>query len=389
MEIRKLPAYINSMARSSRIILFGHSYGGWGALYVASKLDYPHLLFTFDPISLEDCSEGRFILKSKECQRFPSDINAASLENSHALWVNFYQRQGPIRSAKAPVTGNRAFNAYVNMDNVECGHRFIGLTELAWKPVRAMILGVVKDGLILSQSLTGLPSYTGDPSGVNSKYLPFNGTTYAGVNQIMGLTPPTPTARPNQPPATPVVLSTLEYLEEGHYYSAEFGAYPEYISFLTPNGFNVRAISDGQNSAAQADMVCDSNHQKCQGTYTGPGLSQPVGYTLKILNRYEYKGNDGTGEVHYCHESRSIAGTFVLRNFGPNDYQEVSLEKACDRLAMIYSKTNGNPAKATLRCSGNSCKGDVVFPDGTSDSHTVIFSTDGNSFNDGSVYYRK
>ena len=100
-----------------RMGIVGHSYGGWTAMQVATKIidlksDRLNLLglVTLDPISRVDCTPGGFIEATftgqaqPGCQRAPTDMTGKELENikKSTQWVNYYQtsvtvlHSGPI-----------------------------------------------------------------------------------------------------------------------------------------------------------------------------------------------------------------------------------------------------------------------------------------------------
>ncbi len=122
-----------------RLLLIGHSYGGWlslkTTLHLHSELEsLPRLtLVTIDPISKVNCSP----FKPFGCSSSPTDISGdeyQAISGSSNPWLNFYQRQTPI------VRGSAIEKASHNIE-VSATHMDIDNQPLVWESIEKAILG--------------------------------------------------------------------------------------------------------------------------------------------------------------------------------------------------------------------------------------------------------
>lgn len=100
------------------VFIVGHSYGGWTAMYLATRLDQKVKLggvVTLDPISKVECTPDKFISTTlglgggEGCQRAPADFTAQQVSfiaERTPSWLNYYQtdvaqlHSGEIQGAK-------------------------------------------------------------------------------------------------------------------------------------------------------------------------------------------------------------------------------------------------------------------------------------------------
>jgi len=81
-----------------RLIIAGHSYGGWLSMQMAHKLIHQRQvggLFTIDPISAEECN----VQTREGCQRAPEDLDASErqrIADWTGYWKNFYQERSDL-----------------------------------------------------------------------------------------------------------------------------------------------------------------------------------------------------------------------------------------------------------------------------------------------------
>jgi hypothetical protein len=81
-----------------KIVIAGHSYGGWLSLKVSLALTSVlgvYDLHTIDPISRENCS----VLTPFACQEFPSDITNRArqdIADQSSRWVNYFQTESSM-----------------------------------------------------------------------------------------------------------------------------------------------------------------------------------------------------------------------------------------------------------------------------------------------------
>ncbi len=86
-------AKIDVLAAGHKVLVAGHSYGGWLALRAGMSLQSEiGALVSIDPISRPNCS----LWTPNGCVVFPSDIDGIerqSIADRSGYWVNYFQRQ--------------------------------------------------------------------------------------------------------------------------------------------------------------------------------------------------------------------------------------------------------------------------------------------------------
>ncbi len=124
-----------------RLLLIGHSYGGWLSLKTTLSLQselesLPRLtLVTIDPISKITCSP----FKPFGCSSSPTDITLPEYQTigtSSNPWLNYYQRQTPI------VRSSPIERATQNIE-VHTSHMDIDNQPIVWSGVETAILGKI------------------------------------------------------------------------------------------------------------------------------------------------------------------------------------------------------------------------------------------------------
>ena len=148
--------------RPTRVIMIGHSHGGWLVMKAARNwipgADLRHLI-TIDPISYQNCTQFRLVyesaanitttlsdyLISTECKMAPSDLTSEGTKikaNVSGTWTNYYQTQFRFirSSAIAAATTNTPlifteFNA----------HRAMLSDKRVWDGIDAVIQADLKN----------------------------------------------------------------------------------------------------------------------------------------------------------------------------------------------------------------------------------------------------
>ncbi|MBI1859499.1 MAG: alpha/beta fold hydrolase [Deltaproteobacteria bacterium] len=86
-------------SRQTQVILLGHSYGGYLAMFLAANLQRKvEGLFSIDPIG-PNC-EGAGGLFSGACEEAPTDLNNKAIRERTRVWVNIYQTQDWLHSSE-------------------------------------------------------------------------------------------------------------------------------------------------------------------------------------------------------------------------------------------------------------------------------------------------
>jgi hypothetical protein len=147
---------LSAAGKPARVVMLGHSHGGWLVMDAASKWDDSgdlRYLFTLDPISYTRCSQGALIVEkamrmsplgslfaSAECTKAPSDLApqarqiAAKVSQS---WRNFFQTDFPFLHS-GPIPG-----AFANLSYSYKGSRFahadVLYDERIWSTIDLLI----------------------------------------------------------------------------------------------------------------------------------------------------------------------------------------------------------------------------------------------------------
>lgn len=91
------------------VFLTGHSYGGWMAMYLATKLakEVPiHGLYTVDPISPR-CGPSQVIFGGEDCKQAPREFDNRAILARVNQWENFFQNQDTwLQSSEIPEASN-------------------------------------------------------------------------------------------------------------------------------------------------------------------------------------------------------------------------------------------------------------------------------------------
>lgn len=133
----QLDALVLSRAQSVRkIIIIGHSYGGWRAMklasspYLLNNTRVPMILVTFDPISKVLCQR----IRETGCREAPADLSPPELYqlNTRTRWLNTYQEQGLLLGS-GPI-GAAHFNIKANSDHLD-----IQTNQEVWQSVKGFI----------------------------------------------------------------------------------------------------------------------------------------------------------------------------------------------------------------------------------------------------------
>jgi len=123
---------------ASRVVIIGHSYGGWRAMHLASSqqtLAYvraPIQLVTVDPISKANCTNPFM----PGCRQAPADFGEQELATLHARtqWLNVVQTPGFIASDEIPA-------AHVNLKLRAASHFTIVTNPTLWQAVTQFVSG--------------------------------------------------------------------------------------------------------------------------------------------------------------------------------------------------------------------------------------------------------
>jgi len=118
-----------------RIVIIGHSYGGWTAMKsafaVGTNID---LLVTIDPISLEKCTHGSWIMKGDYCKMFPPDFETFRLESLASLtgeWLHFWQtQQASLHSGPVSI-----MNPNLKEERIAARHDTIDTNDRVWRSI--------------------------------------------------------------------------------------------------------------------------------------------------------------------------------------------------------------------------------------------------------------
>lgn len=131
---------------SGPAVVTGHSYGGWTAMQTALKLGrkLKHLS-TLDPISPVKCTPAGVAFGSKECKRFPSDLNAsiqAQIRLATDAWSHYWQTvddggflQLGLHSGPTSIEG-------VDEEQLNLSHTQLDVDEGIWITVRDAVAGI-------------------------------------------------------------------------------------------------------------------------------------------------------------------------------------------------------------------------------------------------------
>lgn len=130
---------VESVNPDSRLILIGHSWGGWTAMTVAERIarKSPRSegvidgLVTIDPISRRNCNYSTW----NNCLTAPSDFTDERrefLRESSRHWANFFQRKTIwLHSSRIP-------EAHVNKE-LEATHFDIDVQDTLWRHVESLV----------------------------------------------------------------------------------------------------------------------------------------------------------------------------------------------------------------------------------------------------------
>jgi pimeloyl-ACP methyl ester carboxylesterase len=131
----------------ARLVLVGHSYGGWTAMRVAAKLAAEGRavdLVTIDPISPARCTQIDFLRGalatsgSQGCTTGPKDADDALLSHRLASWRNFYQTSDPlVHSASIPGAQNTLIE--IPPGTQARAHDAIPHDDRPWTAVRSLL----------------------------------------------------------------------------------------------------------------------------------------------------------------------------------------------------------------------------------------------------------
>ena len=123
--IFELRNFLSKFAKGTKVILVGHSYGGWLAMHAAFQLTFEYQidgLITIDPISPNDCGPGDIsgnYLQSTlgvnghtvGCTNYPSKMKFyfKQILSGTKYWVNIYQTDYQV------LHSSRIFEADLNV----------------------------------------------------------------------------------------------------------------------------------------------------------------------------------------------------------------------------------------------------------------------------------
>ncbi len=94
-DIQREIETISKSSPNAPIFLAGHSYGGWQAMYLSTRLPAAITisgLYTIDPIS-NKCGASEVIFGSQECRRAPREFDNLAIQKRVGDWRNLYQDQ--------------------------------------------------------------------------------------------------------------------------------------------------------------------------------------------------------------------------------------------------------------------------------------------------------
>lgn len=133
-----IAGWLNQAAENTRLLLVGHSYGGWLALktlpsLVAGLPAPPERvdMVTIDPISKKNCK----LSHPMGCSGAPSDItddDYARISELTRRWVNFYQRWTPVVRSSAIAKAHANFR-------LDAGHTTIDTHPDVWQQISELV----------------------------------------------------------------------------------------------------------------------------------------------------------------------------------------------------------------------------------------------------------
>lgn len=124
--VQAVRARMEQAEPGSRLVVIGHSYGGWAAIKAAAELvhDYPiDYLASIDPISTTLCPPSAYLDNSQpypSCTVAPEDLTEefAALRQAGVHWVQFFQdRYEFIRSTPIEQASRNVYLTYPNLSD--------------------------------------------------------------------------------------------------------------------------------------------------------------------------------------------------------------------------------------------------------------------------------
>jgi len=130
---------ISRMRKVTTVFMAGHSYGGWMAMHLASKLA-PEVplkgLYTIDPISPR-CGPSQVVFGGQDCHQAPKEFDNQLIHDRVANWQNFYQNQDSwLTSSAIPEARNHHIVYRGPHTNIDSDTR-------TWKVVHSSVYGEV------------------------------------------------------------------------------------------------------------------------------------------------------------------------------------------------------------------------------------------------------
>jgi len=121
----------------SRVVMIGHSYGGWRSMKLASSPQFQQVkrgattLITIDPISKSNCTNPL----DADCRKAPADFNRAELVslNSGTRWLNAVQEPGIVIGSDSMAA------AHINLKFNGANHFSIASDDRVWAAINEFI----------------------------------------------------------------------------------------------------------------------------------------------------------------------------------------------------------------------------------------------------------